>query len=235
MADSHESAQQIPATDHFMAVVMLYLMTLLAAVIALSLRPGWKGLLHWAGEMLLIIGIGLAARGISDVRREWTRRPGAWGTITQQVHLIRGHSASFLWLMWNRAVEKLPRIAVLLRLRVHQTHKHLGDAGASAEAATVSASAPPGSAEMSGGNVESRVARLEARMAEVSRQFAAIDARFEQEVRHWQDATQEERAARIAEDRRIRERMADLAGGGLKLQAWGVACLLTGTVMTAIW
>ena len=31
------------------------------------------------------------------------------------------------------------------------------------------------------------------------------------------------------------ERMADLAGGGLKLQAWGVACLLAGTVITAIW
>ena len=29
--------------------------------------------------------------------------------------------------------------------------------------------------------------------------------------------------------------MADLAGGGLRLQAWGVACLLAGTIITAIW
>ncbi len=39
----------------------------------------------------------------------------------------------------------------------------------------------------------------------------------------------------MAGDQRIRERMADLAGGGLRLQAWGVACLLAGTVITAIW
>lgn len=39
----------------------------------------------------------------------------------------------------------------------------------------------------------------------------------------------------MAEDQRIHERMANLAGGGLRLQAWGVACLLAGTIMTAIW
>jgi hypothetical protein len=39
----------------------------------------------------------------------------------------------------------------------------------------------------------------------------------------------------MAEDQRIRDRMADLAGGGLRLQAWGVACLLASTLITAIW
>jgi hypothetical protein len=39
----------------------------------------------------------------------------------------------------------------------------------------------------------------------------------------------------MAEDQRTRDSIANLAGGGLKLQAWGVACLLVGTVITAIW
>ena len=39
----------------------------------------------------------------------------------------------------------------------------------------------------------------------------------------------------MAEDQRIRDRMANLAGGGLKLQAWGVVCLLLGTILTAFW
>jgi len=39
----------------------------------------------------------------------------------------------------------------------------------------------------------------------------------------------------MAEDQRIRDRMADLAGGGLRLQVWGVVCLPLGTILTAFW
>lgn len=72
-------------------------------------------------------------------------------------------------------------------------------------------------------------------MKEAGRQIGILNAWHEQEVRDRRAATEEERTARMAEDQRIRDRMADLAGGGLKLQAWGVVCLLAGTVLTAIW
>ena len=66
-------------------------------------------------------------------------------------------------------------------------------------------------------------------------QIDTLYARHEQTVRVWQAAAKEEQAARMAEDQRTRDSIANLAGGGLKLQAWGVACLLAGTVITAIW
>jgi hypothetical protein len=39
----------------------------------------------------------------------------------------------------------------------------------------------------------------------------------------------------MAEDQRIHADMADLVGGGLRLQVWGVVCLLLGTILTAFW
>ncbi len=33
----------------------------------------------------------------------------------------------------------------------------------------------------------------------------------------------------------MRREMADYIGGGLRLQAWGVTCLLAGTILTAFY
>jgi hypothetical protein len=84
-------------------------------------------------------------------------------------------------------------------------------------------------------STEERLAWLEHRMAEAGRQLGTLSARHMQEVTAMQTAAREEKTARMAEDQRTRESIANLAGGGLRLQAWGVACLLAGTVMTAIW
>jgi hypothetical protein len=81
------------------------------------------------------------------------------------------------------------------------------------------------------GTNEERLAWLESRMADAGHQLRTLDTLHRQEAA----ATEKERAARMVEDQRIRERMADLAGGGLRLQTWGVVCLLAGTLMTAIW
>ena len=236
MPDRHETPQESVATDPFMGTIMLVLVVLLAAVIALALGLTWKGLLHWTGELLLIVGIALAAVGISDVRREWTRRPGFWGTTKQNFQAIRTQAGGFLWLHWNRAMERWPRLAKRLHLRVHLTPVHSGDAVVSAETAIAAASFPQVRVVVSGDlTVEERLDQLESRIREAGEQIATLNARHEQEVRVWQAATEDERVARMAEDQRIRERMADLAGGGLRLQAWGVACLLAGTVITAVW
>ena len=105
-----------------------------------------------------------------------------------------------------------------------------------AETALATAAFPPARVVVSGDlTFEERLDQLESQMREAGEQIGTLNARHEQGVRVRQVVTEEERAARMAEDQRIRERMADLAGGGLKLQAWGVACLLAGTIITAIW
>lgn len=214
-----------------MGTIVLALVALLAAVIALALGLTWKGLLHWTGELLLIIGIALAAVGISDVRREWTSRPGIRGTAEK----IRDRVATFLWVHWNRAVERSGWFGQRLHLRTHLTRVHDGDAAVLGEAARVTSAAPPGRPDATGGTIEDRVARLEDHDKTTWEQVESLSTWQREEARNRQAATEEEQAARMAEDRRIRERMADLAGGGLRLQAWGVAYLLAGTIMTAIW
>ena len=234
MPDRHEAARPVSSTDPFIGTVVLVLVVLLAAVIAFALGLTWKGLLHWAGELLLIIGILLAAKGISDVRREWTRRPGFWGTVKQKAQPFRIRAASFMWAYWNRVV-KWAWLAKPLHLRPRE--RGITAVGGVAMAkASVSATVevvwgpPPVT-----GTTEERLAWLENRMPNAGQQLRTLNALREQEARDRQTVTKEEQAARMAEDQRILDSIANLAGGGLKLQAWGVACLLAGTIMTAIW
>jgi hypothetical protein len=235
MPNRHRAPQQGTGTNPAMRMFVAFL-AFYVAVIALALGLPWKSLLHWTGELLLIIGIALAAKGISDVRREWTGRLGFWGSIKQKAQAIPIRATSLLWARWNRAVEKWPRLAKRLHLRIHLTYRHSVDAMVSAETALATAAFPPARVVVSGDlTVEERLDQLESQMREAGEQIGTLNARHEQEVRVRQVVTEEERAARMAEDQRIRERMADLAGGGLKLQAWGVACLLAGTIITAIW
>lgn len=218
-----------------MGTIVLALVALLATLIALALGLTWKGLLHWTGELLLIIGIALAAVGISDVRSEWTRLPGIRGRVQQAAQTIQARTASSVWSLWNRAVGKWPRLAKLLYLRARGKVVSAGAALAGSAAVTATATGKLTLGAPANATTKERLAWLEAHMVEVLAQIDILDARHEQEVRDRQAATEEERAARTAEDQRIRERMADLAGGGLRLQAWGVACLLAGTVITAVW
>jgi hypothetical protein len=219
-----------------MGSVVLALTVLAYVVAGRAAGLTWKTLLHWAGEILLIIGIALAAVGISDVRREWTRLPGIRGHLQQATQNTQARAASFMWAGWNRAVGKWPRLAKWLHLRAH-TKTVSGSAQLSGTAhvsisATGKVTIGPPPADRTD---KERLAWLEAHMMQVLEQIDSMNERHEREVRTIKDATDEEQAARMAEDQRIRERMANLAGGGLKLQAWGVACLLAGTVMTAIW
>ena len=50
-----------------------------------------------------------------------------------------------------------------------------------------------------------------------------------------EQADKAEEQAREAGDNAVRAHIANLAGGGLRLQAWAVVFLLTGTIMTAVW
>ena len=239
MSNQEDAAGPAKNADPWMGLILFIMVALVASAIALTRGLTWKGLLHWCGELLLIAGIILAAKGISDVRREWTELPGFWGSVKPKMRVMRVRAASVFWARWNRVVRWVARrgwLATRLRLRAHGTSAYVGLAGAAASAGAATGTvevvwgAPP-----AGGTIEDRLAWLETHMARVGQQLRMLEAWHSEEVRVRQADTDKERAARIAGDQHIRERMADLAGGGLKLQAWGVGCLLAGTVLTAIW
>jgi hypothetical protein len=232
MPSQDDAAWPAKNADPWMGLIVLIQVTIIAAQASLSRGVAWKDLLHWAGEVLLIAGIALAAKGVSDVRREWTSQPGLLGSLAQ----MRPRASARLWAWWNKVVERWPDLAERLRVHIHQTPITDDDSVRGTETHHVTSSVRvEWNVAPSDGTPEERLAWLEARIADAGAQIATLDLWHHQEVMERQAATEEEQAARVAEDQRIRELMADLAGGGLRLQAWGVACLLLGTLMTAIW
>ena len=221
-------------TDPFMGTIVLCLGALAGAVISLAAGMTWQRLLHRTGELLLTIGVLLAAKGISDVRREWTRLPGLTKSAMLLARSARDSVVSFLWLCWNRRLEEWPWLA-RLGLRLHQTYIHGQDVIVSAEAAQARAEAHLGRVVVTGGDTEQRLTQVEKRLAELEGELTALNTWRVNETAARQAETAQERAERMAEDQRIRGDMADLVGGGLRLQVWGVVCLLLGTILTAFW
>jgi hypothetical protein len=89
---SRWGASTNPAIGAFLAFLAFC-----AVVVPLAAGVAWARVLHWAGVTLLIIGILLAAKGISDVRREWTRRPGIWGYVQQLAQGAGTRTAALIW------------------------------------------------------------------------------------------------------------------------------------------
>jgi hypothetical protein len=198
-------------------------------VVLLAVGVTWTRVLHWVGVTLLIIGILLAAKGISDVRREWTQLPGIWGHVRQLAQGASTRTAALIWKGWNWVVRQT--WLAKLHLRPHERSVTARADVAMAKASISGTAAVTWGPPPVTGTTEERLAWLENHMADARQQLRTLHALHAQQVA----ATDEERAVRVAEDQHIRERMADLAGGGLRLQAWGVVCLLAGTLMTAIW
>jgi uncharacterized protein YlxW (UPF0749 family) len=83
-------------------------------------------------------------------------------------------------------------------------------------------------------DVEERLKLLDARTREIQERVNRLqrEARAETEARESADST--ERTERADADEALHQRLADLAVGGLRLEAGGVAAFLTGTVLTTI-
>jgi hypothetical protein len=83
-------------TDPFMGTIVVRLCVLAGAMLRLAAGMTSQKLLHWTGELLLILGVLLAAKGISDVRREWTRLPGLTKSAMLLARSARDSVVSFL-------------------------------------------------------------------------------------------------------------------------------------------
>ncbi len=221
-------------TDPFMGTIVLCLFALAFAVTGLAAGMTWERLVHWTGGLLLISGVLLAAKGISDVRREWTGLPGITKSVMLRYRSVSGPVVSFLWLCWNRRLEGWPWLA-RLGLRIHQTHVHGDDVSVGLDTAQVRVEARPVRPVVTDGDTEQRLAQLEKRLAELEIELDAHSTLHRREIEDRQAETAQEKAERMAGDQGNRDRMADIAGGGLKLQAWAVVCLLLGTILTAFW
>jgi hypothetical protein len=216
-----------------MATVCICLGSVYWIVVALGLGMKWERLLHWSGEALLVVGVLLAAKGISDVRREWTRRPGIQSSVAQAAKSVRDRAVAAGRDRWHRFVDGWPRVARWLGLHP-QRPEVCTNGGFGLRPVGLQATAPVGTAKISeGSDLEQRFAQLEKRMAEAEADLGAFNRWRMKEVEERRAETAQERAERIAADQQANEKMADLAGGGLRLQAWAVVCLLVGTVVTA--
>ena len=95
------------ALQQFIWALVAVLAVVLAYALAAAYGAATGSILRWTGEVLLLAGIGMAAKGIHDVRREWTGRPGIWAGAQRAGRRISGP----FWKWWNRlaAYLKLPR------------------------------------------------------------------------------------------------------------------------------
>lgn len=179
--------------------------------------------LRYAGGILQLVGVLLAAVGIRSVRREFTSLLGIVGTVEGWNHSLRG------WLRRNTA--RL-RQWYLRRFRGHVTVVDVGaaDAARASDAVagvSVTNAQPPADAD-SAAKIEWLMTRVNALLdqgQEHSRQIHTERANREAAISDVRRAIEQAR-------KESRNKLADLAGGGLRLQTWGVVCIAVGIVLS---
>lgn len=226
-----DSQDAEPRANDLVIVVCLVVFGLFAwAIVSFPAGMKWERFLHWTGEALLVAGVLLAARGISDVRRQWV--PQRLG-IAKSIETFGRHAAAVcterLWGYWNRF------IARPLRLSTHKTFKWATDSGtSSAEMGRIRIDArgrvlPPAVTTLE------RLHALEERLTALESQHDDFRNKYDEDIGRHRAAMDREAAERTEADKRLDERLANAVGGGLRLQTAGVVCLLIGTIFTAIW
>jgi hypothetical protein len=214
-----------------MGLILPTMLTMAGSTAARTQGVTGPGILHWAGELLLVLGVILAAKGISDVRREWTSRPGIWGRTREVARPRIGLARA----RWYRFVGR-SRLAQRLHLHLYRGKPVAGSGSVPMSKMGMTGSGTVGiGSPLTGGTVEERLAWLENRITATWDQVTDLSLSRQQEIKDREAAVEAECAARVAEDERIRGDIANYAGGGLRLQTWGVVCLLAGTVLTAFW
>jgi hypothetical protein len=94
--------------DPVIATCLVVLVLFAWTIVSIPAGMKWGRFFHWTGEGLLVLGVLLAAQGISDVRRQWTQQLGIWGSAKKRTRRVVEKGAELFWLYKNRFIEKLP-------------------------------------------------------------------------------------------------------------------------------
>jgi hypothetical protein len=165
-----------------------------------------RTMLHLAGTGFLLAGVLLAAKGISDVRREWTGAPGTTGTLSRWLTSARQLVASGIRYAVDGIAALLGRPAIPSGI-IGSGGLVLPKMRVSASADNIWASPAPGS------TVGERLEWLEAHMLTAGRLLKALEIAVQDERKERLAAAHGEAEARSAEDQLIYRQIADLAGG----------------------
>jgi hypothetical protein len=169
------------------------------------------------GGILQVAGIACAAWGIREVRKNWTDLPGIKSRVERRIEIVR---------TWVR--HQLAHVFPSLRrdVTVHATGATVFGYSASG---TPTVSPPPVPEDLSE-RAEWLVARVRelwesadrasADHAELTEALAVDRQRLADEVGRLEAG--------------LRSKLSDLAGGGLRLQTWGVIFLILGTALTIL-
>lgn len=221
--------------DPVIAVCLVVLGLFAWAIVSLPAGMKWERFLHWTGEALLAAGVLLAAKGISDVRRQWVpQQLGIKKSAEMWVSSRAAKCTAVFWHCWDRSIGKWPRLTKFFHLSKRSTIRLGGDSGIGGDALNLSV-AGAGRMRITGGTTAARIEELEKRLAALEDEHDAFRAQYDEDFRMHRAAMDWEAAERTAADKRLDEHLANAVGGGLHLQTWGVLCLLAGTVLTAIW
>jgi hypothetical protein len=171
-----------------------------------------------AGSTLQVVGVCFAALGIHEVRKSWTDRPGISGTLKRRAKTVG---------RWVRG--KLARTFPSLGEHV-TVYPGTANATFSVSAKDIGkVSPPPVPADPAG-----RVGWLIDRVQELWERTDRTSAASEGLAAAWETDRQQmtDEFARLKAD--VRSKLSELAGGGLRLQAWGVGLLLLGILLTML-
>lgn len=193
------------------------------------LTPGQQDVaddLRYAGLALQLAGVGLAAYGIRKVRIEWTEQLGIVGTSATWI----GRTLAVVARRVSHAGQRLLRWLGLLPSNVTiEGSGVLSRERALSGRATVALGEP-----LTETSIEERLSALERDVRSAFNHAEATRQQLADEAKARTEALASEQAARAEHAEQIRQSIGRLAGGGLRLQAWGVACLLVGITLATI-
>lgn len=204
------------------AAVLLAMIGIVLSGYALNLAADGVTLaayLNYVGLALQLAGFGTVAWGLADLRATFTDRPSLATRVSGRLAHVRATVGV--------------RVRELLRRPVHATARPVRVEGAVGFASDVTAKVSYGQLDLDR-PVSELIAQLDARTRESQDRINRLQREQGAETAARKSGDASERQARESADAGLDRKLADLAGGGLGLEWWGVWIFLAGTVLSTI-
>ena len=166
---------------------------------------------RWLGLVLQLAGYATVARGIVNLRRQYSDRPGAIRTARSTAN------------RWYRRAFRRQR---------NQTIELSGTGSVSVTGRptlTQTFAAPDRTAPL-----DERLTELERQVRHLEQRHNHLTGSFADEVARRDAALAAEKEAREQLDASFRQDLRNLASGGLRTEAYGVAAIMIGTILTTV-